>query len=132
MERSLGWQALTELTRGKDFSVERVRMDETGVVVEGRFELPALAKLTEEDQAFVVAFLRTHGSIKEMEKVFGISYPSVKNRLHRIVEGLGFTLEERKEESFHEDSAADPLALLERGEISASEAARRLKHKKSK
>ena len=78
------WQALTKLTAGGDFVVERVRMVDSEVALEGQFELPPLARLTAEDQVFVIAFVRCHGSIKQMEKFFGVSYPTIKNRLNRI------------------------------------------------
>ena len=81
------WQELTKITRGAALSVERVRLKDTGIAVEGSFELPHLARLTMEDQIFVVAFVRSHGSIKEMERLFGISYPTVKNRLNAIAAG---------------------------------------------
>ena len=54
------------------------------VTVEGEFEIPALARLSLEDQLFVTAFVRHHGSIKKMESILGISYPTVKNRLNAI------------------------------------------------
>jgi len=58
------------------------------VSLEGEFELSPLAKLSPDDQAFVIAFLRHHGSIKKMETVFDISYPTVKNRLNAIAAAL--------------------------------------------
>src|ERR1700689_4434026 len=84
------WQALSELTRGRPIIVERVRLIEQGVAIEGSFELPRLARLSAEDQVFVAAFVRSHGSIKEMEQVFGVSYPTIKARLNRIAAGLAF------------------------------------------
>ena len=75
------WQALTDLTRGRPILVERVRIQDSDIAVEGAFELPRLAQLPVEDQVFVAAFVRSHGSIKEMEQVFGVSYPTVKARL---------------------------------------------------
>jgi hypothetical protein len=48
------WQSLTKLTAGSDFVVERVRMVDSGVALEGQFELPPLARLTAEDQVFVI------------------------------------------------------------------------------
>ena len=84
------WQELTRLTGDKEVIVERVRLVVEGIALEGEFELPPLAKLTAEDQLFVAAFVRSHGSIKKMEEVFGISYPTVKNRLNRIGAALSF------------------------------------------
>src|SRR5471032_2211439 len=78
------WQALTRLTAGAPFEIERVRLTDRDVAIEGRFELPPLARLAAEDQTFVAAFVRCHGSIKQMEKYFGVSYPTIKNRLNRI------------------------------------------------
>src|ERR1700733_2011779 len=77
-------QALTSLTHGARITVERVRVDGADIAIEGSFELPPLAQLSAEDQVFVAAFVRCHGSIKEMEKFFGVSYPTIKNRLNRI------------------------------------------------
>src|SRR3954465_10318174 len=84
------WQALTRLTGGAAFDIERVRLVEHDVAIEGRFELPPIARLTAEDQIFVAAFVRCHGSIKQMEKIFGVSYPTIKNRLNRIGDLLSF------------------------------------------
>jgi hypothetical protein len=93
---ALDWQKLTELTQGKRIEIEKVRLTESSIALEGPFELPPLAALTLEDQVFVIAFVRTHGSIKEMEQLFGVSYPTIKNRLQRIAEQFEY-VEIRKE-----------------------------------
>ena len=119
------WHELTQLTKGSPITIERVRLVESGIAIEGAFELPPLARLSAEDQVFIMAFVRCHGSIKEMEWVFGISYPTVKNRLQHLGEHLSFVeafpinqeLEEKKE---------DIIALLESGKITAKEAIERL------
>jgi hypothetical protein len=72
------WQELTKLVGQAPMEIERVRLVETGVAIEGPFTLPPLAKLEAEDQVFVAAFVRCHGSIKQMEKYFGVSYPTSK------------------------------------------------------
>jgi hypothetical protein len=110
------WQELTDLTRGRPFVVERVRLADSGVAIEGQFEPPQLAQLGIEDQVFVAAFVRSHGSIKEMERVFGVSYPTVKSRLKRIAEQLDFVDVEPAPQG------ADVVDRLRRGEISAQEA----------
>ena len=84
------WHELTRITREEAFTVERVRLTDRDIAVEGNFELPPLAQLSSEDQVFLTAFVRCHGSIKEMERIFGISYPTVKNRLNRIAWQLRF------------------------------------------
>jgi hypothetical protein len=110
------WQELTDLTRGQPFVVERVRLAGSGVVVEGQFEPPQLAQLGIDDQVFVAAFVRSHGSIKEMERIFGVSYPTIKSRLNRIAERLDFV------ETDPAPTDADVVGRLSRGEISVEEA----------
>jgi hypothetical protein len=113
---------LTRLTQGAPIVVERVRFVESGIAVEGQFELPPLARLPAEDQVFVMAFVRNDGSIKDMEKTFGVSYPTIKNRLSRIagqfqmVETVTAPVPPKE----------DILGALERGEITAAEAIERL------
>jgi hypothetical protein len=84
------WQALTKLTGGSAFGIERVRLLSEDIAIEGHFEAPPLAQLAADDQIFVAAFVRCHGSIKQMEQFFGVSYPTIKNRLNRIGAQLPF------------------------------------------
>jgi hypothetical protein len=114
------WQELTRLTQGRPIVVERVRLVDKDIAIEGSFELPQLARLSLEDQVFLTAFVRSHGSIKEMERIFGVSYPTVKARLNRIAEGLEFV------DTNPSPSRAEILDRLKRGEISAEDAIREL------
>src|SRR4051812_45500990 len=114
------WKELTELTRGKAISVERVRVLESNIAIEGSFELPALARLPMDDQVFIGAFVRSHGSIKEMERLFGVSYPTIKNRLNRLSRALSFGM--GIEDETAPPSRTEVLDRLERGEITAQEA----------
>jgi len=113
---AMEWQELTKLTQGQPLVVERVRLAGKGVAIEGAFELPQLARLSAEDQVFVVAFVRSHGSIKEMEQVFGVSYPTIKARLNRIAGSLEFV------ETNPAPGRTEVMERLQRGEISAAEA----------
>jgi len=119
------WHELTDLTGDRPFVITRVRLEKSGVAIEGEFELPPLARLRYEDQVFVSEFVRSHGSIKDMEKAFGVSYPTVKNRLNRIADQL--SLVQVAVEAPAPLAEEDVLAMLERGEISADEAAQRLR-----
>lgn len=126
------WHQLTDLTGNRPFTVSSVRLAESGIAIEGDFELPPLARLTYEDQVFVAAFVHSHGSIKDMERAFGISYPTVKNRLNRIIEKLPLAVVETPPSpapavTAPDVAADDVLGMLERGEITAAEAAARLR-----
>jgi hypothetical protein len=114
------WKELTEITKGAAVEIERVRLKQSGVSIEGHFELPPLAQLTVEEQTFVTAFIRCNGSIKDMEELFGISYPTVKNRLSSIAGKLEFV------EINPPASGTDVLNQLDRGEISVEDAIKKL------
>ena len=118
------WQELLRIAQGGSLIIERVRIPEKGIAVEGEFSLPELARLTLEDQVFTVAFLRSHGSIKEMEQTFGVSYPTIKARLNRISGQLNFI--ETDPDFDPSPSRAEILARLKIGEITADEAIRAL------
>jgi len=123
------WQALTKLTGGAAVEIERVRITGQDVAIEGRFGLPPLAQLAGEDQIFVAAFVRCHGSIKQMEKFFGVSYPTIKNRLNRIGAQLPFA--EIDPEPEPERPLVVPtgelLSRLERGALSVDDVLRQLR-----
>lgn len=100
--------------------IQRLVCPHGHVSMEGEFEVPALANLSVEEQLFVTAFLRCHGSIKRMEDMFEISYPTVKNRLNAIVDKLDQAL----------DAPSSDLQILERlehGELTVEEALDRLR-----
>ena len=114
------WQELLRIAQGASLVVERVRIPDKQIAVEGAFTLPELARLTLEDQVFIVAFLRSHGSIKEMEQTFGVSYPTIKARLNRISSQLEFV------DTNPSPSRAEVLERLKNGELTAEEAIRAL------
>lgn len=103
----------------RPMKVERLGCSACGLSVEGSFDLPSLGRLTPEEQVFVVAFVRHHGSIRKMEQLFGISYPTVKGRLRTITAKLDGDYETPP-------SNMKTLEALERGEISVDEAMKRL------
>jgi hypothetical protein len=110
--------------------VERIRLVESGVAIEGPFTLPPLAQLSAEDQVFVAAFVRCHGSIKQMEQYFGVSYPTIKNRLNKIGDQLSFVeIEQGPETDARPAARSDVLDRLARGELTVQQALERLKEK---
>jgi len=126
--RETDWQELTRLTQGEPLIVERLRLARKDIAIEGRFELPQLARLNPEDQVFVTAFVRCHGSIKEMEQIFGVSYPTIKSRLNRIAQSLEF-VETNVAPSQAELRTETRNAIMDRlkaGEITAADAIREL------
>jgi hypothetical protein len=124
------WQELTKLVGTSRVEIERVRLVDSGVAIEGPFTLPPLAQLPAEDQVFVAAFVRCHGSIKQMEQYFGVSYPTIKNRLNRIGSQLSFVeIEQGPGLATPVEARSEVLDKLARGEFTVAQALQRLKDK---
>ncbi|MHC4618628.1 MAG: DUF2089 family protein [Planctomycetota bacterium] len=54
--------------------------------IEGLYQLPPLGRLSPEDQLFLLDFVKSSGSLKEMARLLRLSYPTVRNRLDEIIE----------------------------------------------
>lgn len=104
---------------GRRMAITRVECRECALVTEGEFDVAPLARLSEQDQTFVHAFLRGHGSIKRMERLLGVSYPTVKNRLNAITDQLDESYRSRS----HGSRVLDQLA---NGEITVEQALEKL------
>jgi hypothetical protein len=72
------WQSLMNYVADQSFRIERVKISDSDIAIEGDFNPPPLACLSVDDQLFAASFIASHGSIKKMEALFGISYPTVK------------------------------------------------------
>jgi hypothetical protein len=123
------WQELTKLVGQSPIEIERVRLVDSGVAIEGPFTLPPLAQLSGEDQVFVAAFVRCHGSIKQMEQYFGVSYPTIKNRLNRIGSQLSFVEIEQDDLPPRTQGRAEILERVSRGELTVAQALEQMKKK---
>ena len=103
----------------RPMKLTRATCPECEIDLEGKFEVSPLGQLPEEDQVFIMAFLRHHGSIRKMEESFEISYPTVKNRLRNIVDKLDRVFAGPSPNSVI-------LEQLNRGEITVDEALERM------
>lgn len=104
-----------------DLAVTRLRCETCETELQGTFSIPPLLRLSREDLAFVVSFIRESGSLKAMAEHTGTSYPTVRNRLNDIIRQLEHA-ERHIEQKRHEI-----LDALERGELTADAAARALR-----
>ena len=101
--------------------VTKIEFEKCGTKFEGDFEIPRLLQLSAEDLHFVEQFLLSSGSLKEMAKQLDVSYPTVRNRLNSVIEEV----EKRVKGSKTEREKV--LTALEKGTITAKEAARKLR-----
>ena len=108
---------------GEPLEVTRLRGPNSGVVIEGNFLPNEFALLDRESLDYLRLFVKVRGNLKEVERMLGVSYPTVRARFEQLLRALGY--EAAPEEP--RESRTDVLARLERGEISAEEATRALK-----
>lgn len=107
-----------------EFRVTRLTCHACGSSLEGDFELCKFCRLSPEQREFVEVFLASRGNIREVERALGISYPTVRSRLDDVIRALGYRVQRPAE------AVADRKAILEaldRGEISAEEALKKLR-----
>lgn len=100
--------------------VTELRFPTSGVTVRGVFELNEFAVLTPENLEFLRLYIRVRGNLKEVERVLGVSYPTVRARFDTLLRAIGYEPEQA-------DPQTEVLASLERGEITPDEAARKLR-----
>lgn len=113
---------------GGDLTVTSIHCRDCDTTLEGRFEAGPFSQLSRDQLEFVLTFVRCEGKINRMEDEIGLSYPTIRNRLHEIIRALGY-----------EPGAGElPLGLtelerqrilndLDKGLISAEEAMQLLK-----
>lgn len=114
---------------GHALDVLRLGCAECGTAIEGRYALGRLGQLSKEQVQFVEVFLECRGKIKEVEQRLGISYPTVVARLDEVVAAMEPAADGAQESRPKADRSkqAEVLEALERGEITAAEAASRLR-----
>ncbi len=115
---------------GGDITVTRIHCRDCDSTIEGRFEAGPFSQLTREQLEFVETFVRCEGKINRMEDEIGLSYPTIRNRLHEIIRALGY--EPGQPEAINAIGITDLerqriLNDLDKGLISAVEAMQLLK-----
>ncbi len=71
------------LLKVKQLYCERCETEITGL-----YSLPIMSQLAVEDQKFILDFVKASGSLKVMAQNMKLSYPSVRNRLDDIINGI--------------------------------------------
>ena len=98
--------------------VKKIYCGKCEISFEGNFSFSKIGKLTREQQMFIEKFILANGSLKQLEKDIGMSYPALRSRLDKIIADLvefGKNDDKLKNEILND---------IESGKISADEAAR--------
>jgi len=107
--------------------VTRLYCRHCDTALEGHFSLGRFYELSPEQLHFVETFVRCQGKLNRVQEELRLSYPTVRNRLHDVIRALGYEVDEEEETSVTAEMRQEVLASLASGEITAEDAARRLR-----
>ena len=110
-----------------ELEVTRLHCSTCDTSIEGRFSGGPIAHLTAEHLDFIVTFVRCEGKINRMEQELGVSYPTIRNRLHEVIRALGYEPGKDEPVDVSPETRSTVLSDLEAGKISADDAMRILR-----
>lgn len=102
-------------------TVSRMTCHACEVAVEAAFPTARLANLPTEHQRFIEIFVLASGSLKEMAEQTGVSYPTVRSRLDKVIAAL------REEIGRTQQTKGTILDAVSEGKLSAERAAKIIK-----
>lgn len=73
----------------RDLHVVRLGCDHCDTVVQGRYALPVLTRLSQGDRSLILNLVKSSGNLKDLARLYGVSYPTVRNRLDALIEKIG-------------------------------------------
>ncbi|MBT1247150.1 MULTISPECIES: DUF2089 domain-containing protein [unclassified Thermosipho (in: thermotogales)] len=110
---------------GNIMKVTQLKCQHDNVTVSGVFTVSPLAFLDEEDMKFIILFLRSRGNLKEMERITGIGYFTLRGKLEKLLNKMGL----KPFESSETGESEDVFEKLKKGIISVEDALNILKKK---
>lgn len=111
---------------GGEILVTKIHCRECDSTIEGRFYAGSFENLTPQQLGFIETFVRLEGKITRMEDELGLSYPTIRNRLHEVIRAMGYEPGGEEPAGMSAEDRRRILESLEKGEISYQEAMRRL------
>ncbi len=109
-----------------ELNITKLICRECDTAIEGRFLAGPFTHLNEEQLHFVEAFVKNEGKITRMEEEFGLSYPTIRSRLHEVIRALGYEPGKEVAETLTEEERRKILEDLDKGKISSEEAMKML------
>ncbi|MCC7130578.1 MAG: hypothetical protein B6D39_10325 [Anaerolineae bacterium UTCFX2] len=113
---------------GGELTVTRIYCRSCDTAYEGRFSSSLFSNLTQDQLNFMVTFVRCEGKISRVGEEIGLSYPTIRNRLHEVIRALGYEPGGDDEPpGLTDEERQRILEDLDSGAISAAEAMRLLR-----
>ena len=109
---------------GGDLIVTRLESPDTGIVIEGHFDLGWIGRLTREQLDFVGLLLRYRTNLQKLADELGIAYNTARSRLDDVVSAIGEPSPPRTTPNVDRSGIIDKLAS---GELSVDDAIAELK-----
>ena len=112
-----------------DLEIAKLYCRSCDTTIEGHFQQATpFQQLTAEQMSFMVTFIRNEGKINRVGEEIGMSYPTVRSRLHDLIRALGYEVGEEEEPAggLPEEDRRAVLDALSRGTLSSEEALKRL------
>jgi hypothetical protein len=109
--------------------ITKLGCDRCGITLEGQFTGCRFCQLSSEQRTFAEVFIKCRGSIKDVEKELGISYPTVRGRLDNLIEALGYKVEHVVDNDEVAKKRRQVLDSLSKGEMTPEEAIQLLKNR---
>ena len=110
---------------GEEMVVTRLHCRSCDSALEGAFALNRFARLTPEQVGFLGTFVRCQGKLNWVGEELGLSYPTVRSRLHELIRALGFEVLEEPPAEMRQRSALERQGVLDElaaGKITAQQA----------
>ncbi len=110
-----------------ELEVVRLHCSSCDTSLEGHFAMGQFSNLTPEQMEFIFTFVRCEGKINRMEQELGLSYPTIRNRLHEVIRALGYEPGRDESVEINAEIRSSAIADLEAGKITADQAMRILR-----
>ena len=116
---------------GGDLVVTRMSCPSCGTVIQGQWATCKFCQLSPAHTRLLEAFVRARGNVKEMARDLDASYWTIRKQLDELIGALGYEPEPASADTADLQEARaeqqlDILDALDRGALTASEAARQL------
>ncbi|HEX3527820.1 MAG TPA: DUF2089 family protein [Thermoanaerobaculia bacterium] len=95
--------------------VTRMSCPSCEISVDAGFPAPRLARIPVEHQRFIEMFVLASGNLKAIAEQAGVSYPTVRSRLDKIIEALRLVILESsgdRDEAFDDKERTEAAARL--------------------